>query len=634
MSKQFSAAFETARDFAAHGLAVFPTHSIGREGRCTCGKDCGRDAGKHPLTPHGSKDASCDERQLLHWNDRWPGANWAVACDHVAVVDIDSKSGGDPREVLPKFELEDRPIVWTGATPERCEKYPDSLPGVRGAHVYCAGGTRGGGTCVRGVEVRGRGSYAMLPGSIHVSGIVYEWANRARPWTCALEPLPPGLTPQSAGTRDREPPRAGERVPHGGRHEYLRDRAVRLVRSGVTDERELRALLWTEFREFCVQEPAPKIWSIEALAQWAARSGIADRERQRSYSRADRTPASLLIDMELALADADEDLEFPIEPLAVRGFLTIIAGQHSSRKTWLMLLGGHAVHEGSSSIAGLNCTPTTVLYVDAENGPKLMGRRFRDAGIPAEGLLVADGTKLRLPRDIGLLRELIKETAAGLVVLDSLRRLTPGKRENDSDDMAPVVAEIADLARELNVAIVLIHHRSVKDGAANPRGTSAIEDQADIVFRLDRKGRSVGVLKVIKYRVAEEPKPIWLKIGSSPIDYGRVVMEAAQPQEDEDDAPVAPSMGDFLAGRIRLLADLVRKDSGWAPLKLATAVGRSQDDRSFKQALKTLIDSGEWVAEGSTRARRSRPANSGHSGSSLKAWPEGPNQSEPLEDDG
>ena len=84
-------------------------------------------------------------------------------------------------------------------------------------------------------------------------------------------------------------------------------------------------------------------------------------------------------------------------------------------------------------------------------------------------------------------------------MLDSLPRLAAGAREDKSDDMSPLIADLANLARELDVAIVLLHHRSSKNGAQAVRGNSAIEDQADIVFTLDHKRDGVCVLKPRKY---------------------------------------------------------------------------------------------------------------------------------------
>lgn len=243
----------------------------------------------------------------------------------------------------------------------------------------------------------------------------------------------------------------------------------------------------------------------------------------------------LIVDMRAALEAADADIDFPLWPIAARGFLTVLAARHSSYKTFLMLLAGHAVQRGDASIAGMACQQTTVLYVDAENGPRLMAKRFRAAGIPAEGLTIADGTQLRLPADMRRLGALIDRTDAGFVVLDSLRRLAPGVKENDSDSVAPLVADIAKLAREHNAAIVLIHHRSSKDGAALLRGSSAIEDQADLVFTLDRKPNRVCKLSAAKFRLDDEPPSLWLRFGQ---DFTTALfgLQSTEPSHD-DDAP-------------------------------------------------------------------------------------------------
>ena len=69
---------EWAAKYAAAKLPVLPLHTI-RAGRCTCRTDCGRNAGKHPLTPHGKDDATTDLRQVAAWWDHWPWANIASA---------------------------------------------------------------------------------------------------------------------------------------------------------------------------------------------------------------------------------------------------------------------------------------------------------------------------------------------------------------------------------------------------------------------------------------------------------------------------------------------------------------------------------------------------------------------------
>ncbi|TFC34911.1 bifunctional DNA primase/polymerase [Cryobacterium sp. TMT2-14] len=62
--------------FAGAGIPVFP-----------CGVD-----GKHPLTPAGFHNASCDTDQVRAWWVRWPGANIGMptgASSGIDVVDID-----------------------------------------------------------------------------------------------------------------------------------------------------------------------------------------------------------------------------------------------------------------------------------------------------------------------------------------------------------------------------------------------------------------------------------------------------------------------------------------------------------------------------------------------------------------
>jgi len=329
----------------------------------------------------------------------------------------------------------------------------------------------------------------------------------------------------------------------------------------------------------------------------------------------------LLVDMTAAMAAAAEPLPYVVEGFACRGYVTVLAGQHSSRKTWLALLLGAAVHGGRTALAGFAIAPTTVLYVDAENGPRLLGRRFREAGIPADGLLVADGSALRLPGDLDRLAMLVERTGAGLVVLDSLRRLAPGMRENESDSTAPLMHELACLAREQSVALVVIHHRSVKPGAADSRGSSAIEDQADVVFRLDRHGDR-SKLRPVKFRIDAEPEPRWLSFALD-VDTGTLGLDATGPPEGAKEEPSAES---GLAQAIRSLAPQTPREEGWTPSRLAAAVGSNRESGTFKRAVRALLDSGEWEAEGEGKARRLRPRQPGQPGQPLGNGPVGPVQ--------
>jgi 5S rRNA maturation endonuclease (ribonuclease M5) len=319
----------------------------------------------------------------------------------------------------------------------------------------------------------------------------------------------------------------------------------------------------------------------------------------------------LLVDMEAASVGADEPLPYVIEPLAVRGYLTVLVGKRSAFKSFLMTVLAYRCHHGLGEIAGLGCAPATALYVDAENGPKLLARRFKAAGIPVDGFLVADGSRIELTKGTRNLRDLIKATGARLVILDALRRLTPGLDEDSSKDMAPLIGSLGDLARELDVAIVLLHHQSSKPGAPPSRGSSAIEDQADAVFRLrcHRGNRlKLWVGEGGKFRMDAEPAPFWLDFAWHE---GVFALGACEPASTDDDDDDVPSAEDRVIERIRELAHRVAADGGWLPKRLAQTVGYDPDDGTFTRARDRLYALKEWEAIGDGPGRRMRPLGSG-----------------------
>jgi len=149
-----------ALDLAERGYHVFPL----------------RPHSKRPITGDGFKSATTDERRLLHWWSGTPDANIGIACgaSGIDVLDIDTKAGADPQEVIADLDLEHHPVVWTGEAPERSAKHPDSLAGGRGAQIYFRGERKTApNTTIRGVELRGAGAYVVAPPSVHPSGVPY-----------------------------------------------------------------------------------------------------------------------------------------------------------------------------------------------------------------------------------------------------------------------------------------------------------------------------------------------------------------------------------------------------------------------------------------------------------------------------
>ena len=215
---------EFALAYAKLGLSILPVHSIVRE-LCTCGNDCGRNAGKHPiaqLVPRGVKDATVSLATLSTWWRIWPEANVGIACGSVSeivAVDADGETG--------VIELERRgyPKTWTVRS------------GSGGLHVYLEyPGHRVGNWKIPGIgHLRADGGYVVAPPSWHRSGGRYAWVSGLSPWDVGLAPAPEwvpleepqetpcmsppanvGLSPELSGLSRR----MRDLIRHGNRGEY------------------------------------------------------------------------------------------------------------------------------------------------------------------------------------------------------------------------------------------------------------------------------------------------------------------------------------------------------------------------------------------------------------------------------
>ena len=281
-----------------------------------------------------------------------------------------------------------------------------------------------------------------------------------------------------------------------------------------------------------------------------------------------------------------------IEAFVAYGTLTVLAAPTATGKTWLGLQLAQAVSDASSTeVAGLRCNPSRAMYVDAENGPSIIGQRVSAANLGVPGFVYVDGRGLRMNSAAHQeeLAEAIRHHGARFVVLDSLRRLAPDAREDSSDDMGRLIGGLAGVARMTGAAIVLQHHRSTKSGAARVRGSSAIEDQADSVFALTRSRGPMRQLAAVKYRLGPEPSPLALRFREDPPGF----------------VAASASVRSGLAEAVDALADRVTESGSWAFAELADALdvdARNETERKrLQRALAELHDAGRWIKVGRGR---------------------------------
>jgi hypothetical protein len=221
------------------------------------------------LVPHGVHSSTTDPERIAYWLRQCPDANWAVATGAPGpqALDIDNQAAA-PAGVL-----------------HAASQAPRTASARSGAAFFQ--GTDAGTVVLPFGELRGRGSYQMLPPSIHPSGKEYVWLQEPR----GRLPAVPRLV--AAGKRTAG---AGQQAPvdtvsPGGMYVHLVDLAVRLARAGLTHADVIERVLVVEFD--AVRVAGADYGAADAgrrdtrrIAEWASGSNIAERERSGARSRA------------------------------------------------------------------------------------------------------------------------------------------------------------------------------------------------------------------------------------------------------------------------------------------------------------------------------------------------------------
>ena len=165
MNKNYTTNLQAALEYAQRGWAVFPVHYI-KEGGCSCGKESCRNAGKHPMTRSGFKDATTDISKIKRWWGKRPDANIGCATGEesgLSVLDVDPRNGGD--QTLNFIAPDNIALSST-----LC-----SDTGGGGNHLlfkYFNGAKFGK---MPGIDIKSDGGYIVLPPSNHLSGGHYAW---------------------------------------------------------------------------------------------------------------------------------------------------------------------------------------------------------------------------------------------------------------------------------------------------------------------------------------------------------------------------------------------------------------------------------------------------------------------------
>jgi P4 family phage/plasmid primase-like protien len=185
--------------YAEQGWKILPVHGMGKDGKCTCGRQHvdTKENGKHPASASGQKDATTDPIVIQSWWRDNPDYNIGVLAKESGflVIDIDPRNGGDKSMV----RLEERA---EGNLPPTVEaitgSWSDNGQLKRGRHLlykcdpnekFIANFKKEG---LDGIDVKHNG-YILISPSRHFSGYTYEWKPGHAPWEMEIAEAPEEL---------------------------------------------------------------------------------------------------------------------------------------------------------------------------------------------------------------------------------------------------------------------------------------------------------------------------------------------------------------------------------------------------------------------------------------------------------
>lgn len=194
--------------------------------------------------------------------------------------------------------------------------------------------------------------------------------------------------------------------------------------------------------------------------------------------------------------------------------VTLLAGKPKMGKSWMALSLGIAVSLGGNALSYTSVSKGEVLYLALEDNLRRLKKRM-------EILLHGEPGSARLhlatewPRiGDGGLRELRtwleSHPEARLVIIDTLARLKPPRRQRDAYDADYSIGKVLKtLADEFSVAIMVVHHlrKMVSDDDVMDQisGTLGLTGGTDGAIVLDRKrGERDAVLHVTGRDIEEE----------------------------------------------------------------------------------------------------------------------------------
>ncbi|MCU0293932.1 MAG: AAA family ATPase [Thermoanaerobaculaceae bacterium] len=244
-----------------------------------------------------------------------------------------------------------------------------------------------------------------------------------------------------------------------------------------------------------------------------------------------------------------------IEGLWADEAVGVVGGEPKSFKSFLALDMAVSVASGAPCLRRFPVpSPGRVVLYAAEDAAttvrerlegiaRAAGRRLQDLDIQ---VITAPTLRLDLPADCDRLRATIGHLRPRLLILDPFVRLHRC-RENESSEVAPLLAYLRELQRQFRTAVTVVHH--ARKGADKARagqalrGSSEFHAWGDSNLYLRRRGERL--LLTVEHRAAPGLTDLAVSLSTEP-DLALRLLDAPAPPTET--APSAPSLS--LADRV------------------------------------------------------------------------------------
>lgn len=527
-----------------------------------------------PIVP-GEKRPSMKGWQHAATNSKTTIDNWwtGIYRSHGLGVATGPQPNGQNLIVVDIDEHGESGTATMAALVDRYGELPETLEvetGNNGRHIYLLAPPElevrndAGRALGPGIDIRGDGGQVLAPPTVHPNGTPYRWVAGRSPDDCTPKPAPRWLLdliskqdvapPTTPVSNDGDGPAA--RYNQRTRWDDLLsadgwtltrtdpDGEQHWTRPGKTAREGTSATVGYKGADVLVVFTSSLSWlppgSYSRFGYYACRHHNGNRseaakallreehpvtpaEAPVSADDVDRELLSMLVDWPAFWSQDHTVAEWLAEPLIAEHRAHAIFAPGGTGKSLLALWLSAAISTGTP-IFGHATRPRSVLYLDYEMTGDDLSERLLSMGYGPEHdlsllryALLPSLPSLDVSEGGRLVQRLARLVEAELVVIDTFGRAVGGD-ENDADTVRAFYRHTGFLLKQDGVAFVRIDHAG-KDLEKGQRGSSAKNDDVDIVWQMTRRGADQFLLKTRKARMGWVPQQVVLSMSDAPMTY-------------------------------------------------------------------------------------------------------------------